>query len=226
MGLYSLVKGLVRGTSDVERALSVSGQGNPLMNKLLPDYATLCAEGRVWKAQEANAGTASVVALPTTASLFTIGNNEPDDGLWYVPLFAYAFAVSNAAAIDHFSLTGCLSQLPATTGGIGVTMTQDIAKTTIKSMCGVRGGGYNGRAILDAGVAITDDLWFPLGPSSGSTGVASAAGPVAWCPINGYFLIPPKTLFGMVSIATSTSCVTMKGLIYAEVPRSYLTSAA
>ena len=220
--MFGFLKGLVRGSVDVLRGLSVSPQGDVLTRKLMPDYAQLVAEGRVWRAQEANAGTASVVALPTTAGLFTIGNNEPDDGLWYVPLFAYAFAVSDAAAIDHFSLTGCLSQIPAVTGGISVTLTQDIAKTTIKSMCGVRGGGYNGRAILDAGVSVTDDLWFPLGPSSGSTAVASGAGAVSWCPINGYFLIPPKTNFSMVSIATSTSNVTMKGLIYAEVPRNYL----
>lgn len=218
----ALMQGLVRGTVDIFRRLALGPQGQQLTAKLLPDYATLCAEGRVWKAQEANAGTASVTALPTTAALFTIGNNEPDDGNWYVPLFAYAFAVSNAAAIDHFSLVGCLSQIPAVTGGIQTTLTQDIAKTTIKSMAGVRGGGYNGRAILDAGVAITDDLWFPLGPSSGSTAVASAAGAVAWCPINGYFLIPPKTSFGMASIATSASNVTMKGLIFAEVPKNYL----
>ena len=222
MDVSSFVKGLVRGSVDSFRHLMVGPQGDAKVSKFLPDYAQLCAEGRIWRAQEANAGTASVVALPTTASLFTIGNNEPDDGLWYVPLFAYGFAVSNAAAIDHFSLTGCLSQIPAVTGGLGVTMAQDIAKSTIKSMSGVRGGGYNGRAILDAGVTVTDDLWFPIGPSSGSTAVASAAGAVSWCPIDGYFLIPPKTLFGMVSVATSASCVTMKGLIYAEVPKSYL----
>lgn len=214
--------GAVRGAYDRVRRLAIGNEGDLITSKLLPDYARLNAEGRVWKAQEANAGTASVVALPTTTGLFTIGNNEPDDGLWYIPLVAYAFGVSNAAAVDHFSLTGCLSQLPAVTGGLGVTLAQDIAKTTIKSMSGTRGGGYNGKAILDAGVSVTDDLWFPLGYGSGSTGVASNAGAVAWCPINGLFLIPPKTLFSMVSVATSTSCVTMKGLIYAEVPKSYL----
>ena len=222
MDISAFVKGLVRGSVDSFKHVMAGPQGDIKVSGFLPKYAQLCAEGRVWKAQEANAGTASVVALPTTAGLFTIGNNEPDDGLWYVPLYAYAFAVSNAAAIDHFSLVGCLSQIPAVTGGLSVTMAQDIAKTTIKSMSGVRGGGYNGRAILDAGVTVTDDLWFPLGYGSGSTAVASAAGAVAWCPIDGYFLIPPKTNFSMVSVATSTSNVTMKGLIYAEVPRNYL----
>src|SRR3990167_8933153 len=124
MDVVSIVKGLVKGSGDMLKHLMVGRQGDLKVSNFLPKYATLAAEGRIWKAQEANAGSASVVALPTTAGLFTIGNNEPDDGLWYIPLFAYGFAVSNAAAIDHFSLTGCLSQIPAVTGGLGVTMAQ------------------------------------------------------------------------------------------------------
>src|SRR3990167_6094196 len=163
------LSGLVRGSVERLRKFAVGEQGQMFNTKLMPDYATLVAENRVWRAQEPNAGTASVVAMPTTAGLFTLGNNEPYEGLWYVPLFAYAFAVSKGAANEYFSLTGCLSQLPAVTGGLGVTLTQDIAKSTIKSMNGVRGGAYPGRAILDAGVTVTDDLWFPVGPGSGST---------------------------------------------------------
>lgn len=215
-------QGMVRGTETL-RTPALGGQGQALVSKFLPDYAQLVAEGRVWRAHEVTP-TASVVALPTTASLFTLGNNEPDDGLWYVVLAAYAHNAANAAAIDHFSLNVCVSQLPAVTGGLAVTMAQDQAKTTIKSMCGVRGGGYNGRAILDTGVAITDDLWFPVG-SSGSTGVASAAGPAIFAWLNGLIVLPPKTLMGMVSVATSTSNTTSKGVIFAEVPRSWLLAA-
>lgn len=223
--MFGYLKGLVRGSVDTIRGLAVSPQGNPLVNKFLPDLATLVAEGRVWRAQETSA-TASVVALPTTAGLFTIGNNEPDDGLWYVGIAAFAYNAANAAAIDNFSLVGCLSQLPALTGGIDVTLAQDLAKTTVKSMCGVRGGGYSGRAILDTGVTVTDDRWFPLGPGSGSTAVASGTGGAAifsW--LNGLVVLPPKTLLSMVSTATSTSNTTIKGFIWAEVPRSCLLSA-
>lgn len=224
MPMQAQDQGLVRGTVDTLRTLAVGPQGQSLTSKLLPDYAQLVAEGRVWRAQEA-AATASVVALPTTASLFTLGNNESDDGNWYIILAAYAFNVANAAAIDSYSLVGCVSQLPATTGGISPTLTQDIAKTSIKSMCGVRGGGYNGRAVLDTGVAITDDLWFPLGPSSGSTGVASAAGAAVFHNLHGLIVLPPKTLLGLVTVATSTSNTTIKGVIYAEVPKNYLLAA-
>lgn len=222
MDVSSFVKGLVRGSVDAFRHAMVGPQGDVKVSKFLPDYAQLVAEGRVWRAQETTA-TASVVALPTTAGLFTIGNNEPDDGLWYVGLVAYAYNAANAAAIDNYSLVGCLSQLPALTGGIDVTMAQDLAKTTIKSMGGVRGGGYNGKAILDTGVTVTDDRWFPVGPGSGSTGVASGTGGAAvFSHLYGLVVLPPKTLFSLVSTATSTSNTTTKGFIWAEVPRGYL----
>ena len=224
--MFGFLKGLMRGRGPENGGapLALAPQGEVFTRKLMPDYAQLCAEGRVWRYPEVTA-TASVVALPTTASLFTVGNNESDDGLWYVVLAAYAFNVANAAAIDSFSLVGCLSQLPATTGGLSPTLVQDQAKTTIKSMCGPRGGGYNGRAILDTGVAITDDVWFPLGQSSGSTGVASAAGAALFNWLHGLILIPPKGLIGLVTVATSTSNTTNKGLIMAEVPKSYLLAA-
>lgn len=221
MGVLATIQGLVRGSVDVFRHVMVGPQGDQKVSKFLPDYATLNAEGRVWRAQESSA-TSSVVNLPSTAGLFTLGNNEPDDGLWYVLIAATAFNGANAAAIDHFGLAACISQLPAVTGGIGVSLTQDQAKTTIKSMCGTRGGGYNGRAILDAGVAITDDDWFPLERSSGSTAIASGTGVGMWCWINGLIVLPPKTLISIVSTATSTSNTTRKGFIWAEVPRNHL----
>lgn len=219
--MFSLMKGVLRGSLDTARALAVGGQGQLFTSQLLPPLAQLVAEGRVWRAQEASA-TASVVALPTTASLFTLGNNESDDGNWYVLLAIYAQEVANAAAIDRWSLAVCLSQLPDPAGGMDTTLAQDIAKTSIKGLLGARQGGYNGRAILDTGVTLdTDDLWFPLG-TSGTTAVASATGGSAFLWLNGLIVMPPKCLLGTASLATSTSCTTRKGLIWAEVPRSWL----
>ena len=215
------VQGLVRGTIDTFRNVMFGSQGDVRVSKFLPDFACLVAEGRVWRAQEATA-TASVVALPTTASLFTIGNNEPDDGLWYVGLAVYAFNSANAAALDAYALAAVISQLPALTGGIDITMAQDIAKTSIKGMGGLRQGGYAGRAILDTGVTVTDDLWFPITNSSGSTAVNSGTGGAIFQFLNGLIVLPPKTLVGFVSTATSTSNTTRKGFIWAEVPKSYL----
>jgi len=214
-------KSLVRGSADLMRTPSVSKEGIGLVSKFLPDYAQLVAEGRVWRVQEASA-TASVVALPTTASLFTVANNEPDDGLWYVGLAAYAFNSANAAAIDYFSLAACVSQMSALTGGTDPTLAQDIARTSVKSMLGVRGGRYAGNAVVDTGVTITDDLWFPLGNGSGSTAVNSGTGAAIWFWMNGLIVLPPKAVVGFVSTATSTSNTTRKGFIWAEVPKSYL----
>jgi hypothetical protein len=223
MDVGAILKGLVRGVEEF-KSLAVGKQGDLKVSKLMPDYAQLVAEGRVWRAQEPTA-TASVTALPTTAGLYTLANNEPDDGLWYVVLAVTAFNSANAAVLDSFGLAGVISQLPAATGGLNATVVQDIAKTNIKSMCGVRGGGYNGRAMLDAGLTVTDDDWFPIADGSGSTAIASATGMTLFKWIHGLIILSPKTLFSMVSTATSTSNTTRKGLIWAEVPKSYLLAA-
>ena len=219
--ITSLLKGLVRNSDAVERPVSVSAKGSLFVVQSMPDYAQLVAEKRVWRANE-TAATASVVALPTTAALFTVGNNEPDDGLWYVVIAAYGFNSANAVAIDNFALAGCISQQRALTGGIDVTLARDIAAGT--GVVNQLGGSivYSGNAILDAGVTITDDRWFPLGMNSGSTAVNSATGGAVFNWLHGLVILPPKTLFGMVSTATSTSNTTRKGLIWAEVPKSYL----
>lgn len=219
--MLGTLKGLIRGSVDTLRQIAVGHQGDAKTSKFLPDYAQLVAEGRVWRVQDA-AAVASVVALPTTTSLLTLANNEGDDGLWYVVLAAYGHNAANAAAIDSFGLVGCISQIPATTGGVNPTPVQDIAKTSIKSMLGVRGGGYNGRAVIDGGNTITDDLWFPLGQSSGSTGVASAAGASVFNWLHGLVILPPKAQLATATVATSTSNTVIKGLIWAEVPKNYL----
>lgn len=224
MDVNSLVKGLVRGSTDVFRSLMVGPRGDMKQSKFLPDYASLVAEGKVWRSQEASA-TASVTALPTTTGLYTIGNNEPDDGLWYVIIAATAFNSANAAALDTFGLAAVVSQLPATTGGTSAALAQDLAKTTVKNMLGVRGGGYSGRAILDTGVSVVDDDWFPLCNSSGSTAIASATGATLWHWLHGIIILPPKALISIVSTATSTSCTTRKGFVWAEVPRDVLIGA-
>ncbi len=224
MNIFAAAQGLIRGGLDVIRNVTVGPLGDVKSSKFLPDYAQLCAEGRVWRAQEATA-TAAVTALPTDAALYTIGNNEPDDGLWYVVLAVTAFNAANAAAFDSFALAGCLSQLPALTGGISTTLAQDLAKTTIKNLGGTRNSGYNGRAILDTGVTIVDDDWFPISNASGSTGVNSSKGVTMWHWLHGIIILPPKTLFAMVATATSASNTTRKGLVWAEVPKNYLLAA-
>lgn len=221
MPVDSLSLGGVRGSGSATRIMSVGGQGQVFSQDLLPQYAQLVAEGRVWRVQEASA-TASVVALPTTASLFTVGNNEPDDGLWYVGIAAYAFNSANAAALDVWSLACCISQNVSTSGGTDPTLTQDIARTSVKNMLGARGGAYSGRAVVDTGVTITDDLWFPLCNSSGSTAINSGTGSSIFHWFNGLVVLPPKAVIGFVSTATSTSNTTRKGFVWAEVPKSWL----
>ena len=105
-------------------------------------------------------------------------------------------------------------------------MARDIANSTgVKNMLGAYATNYNGHAILDEGVTVTDDRWFPLATGQGTTAVNSGTGQTLFAWMHGLVILPPKALFGMVSTATSTSNTTRKGAIWAEVPRSWLVPA-
>ena len=221
MYISAAIQGLIRGSVDSLRQFVCGPQGDVKASQFLPEYAQLVAEGVVWRSQEASA-TASVTALPTDAGLYTLGNNEPDDGKWYVLLAVTAFNSANAAAFDSFGLAACVSQLPAVTGGISTTLAQDVAKTTIKNLAGVRGGGYSGRAILDTGVTIVDDGWFPISGNSGSTAINSSKGVTMWHWLHGVVILPPKTLISIVGTATDTGNTTRKGFVWAEIPKNWL----
>lgn len=220
MGMSADINGLVRGSVDTRRAVAVGPQGDVKTAKLFPDYTQLVAEGRVWRAQEASA-TASVVNLPTTAALFSLVNNEPANGKWYVILALYAYNTANAAAVDNFSLACCVQTAEAQANASA----QDIPRTSVKPMLsGGLQGAYPGNAILDAGVTVTDDLWFPVG-NSGSTAIASATGGSLWVWVNGLIILPPRGALYTVSTATSTSNTTRKGVVWAEVSQSMLLAA-
>lgn len=212
------LKGLLRGSTDTPRSVAVQGQGNVLTAKLLPDYATLVAENRVFHVIEASA-TASVTTLPTTAALPVLANGEPADGLWYVVLAVFAFNSANAVALDSFGLATLIQmQVNAT------TFAQDIARTSVKPMLS-GGGAYSGNAVIDTGVSAVDDLWIPIGRSSGSTAINSATGASLFEWLHGMIVLKPGGGTSLVSTATSGSNTTRKGWIWAEVPKSYLVGA-
>ncbi len=223
MPVDSTLKGLVRGTNDTLRTGMFGGVGSQMTAKFMPDYAHLVAEGKVWRVQEA-AATGSAQALPTTTALLVVGNNEPDDGLWYLGIAVTMFcSVNAAAAFDVIGLSGMISQFTDVTGGLDTALTQDQAKTTIKSMTGLRGGTYPGKAIIDQGVTLdTDDDFFPIANGTGPTGIVAAKGLTIFSWLNGIVVLPPKTLFSLASTSTSGTSTTRKGFIWAEVPRSYI----
>lgn len=210
-----LNKYLRRGTTTQEVGSAANETGSLYVNQELPPVSVLSARGMIWRAKQATA-TASVTALPTTAAAVSLQNAENDDGLWYVILAVTSFNAANAAAVDAVGLVHCITDVPGT-----ALLTQDIAKTSVKGYRAAQ-GGYNGRAIIDLAASITDDLWEPIAPGGGSTGVASATGGtnVFWLPVP--IILPPRGIHSLQSTATSTSATTAKGWIWAEVTKGML----
>lgn len=211
----SVLNRLYRRGTTTEQPLAGNESGAMYVNQELPISAVLAARGQMWRAKQATA-TASVTAMPTGTAAVSLQNGEADDGLWYVIYAVTSFNAANAAAVDAVGLVHCITDIPGT-----LTLTQDIAKTSIKGYRAAQ-GGYNGKAIIDLAATITDDLWEPVGTTPGSTGVASAAGgtTVIWLPVP--IILPPKGIHSLQSTATSTSATTAKGWIWAEVSKGML----
>ena len=101
-------KFLKRGTTDTVLSGQCSSLGSLYVSDLLPPYAALVNENCVWKGMSAKAGAVSIVAIPTTAAMFTLQNYEPTGGKTYFILDVWALCIVNAAALASFSLIGCL----------------------------------------------------------------------------------------------------------------------
>lgn len=211
----SVLNRLYRRGTTTEQPATGNETGAMYVNQELPLSAVLAARGGMWRAKQATA-TASVTALPTSAAAVSLQNGEADDGLWYVIYAVTSFNAANAAALDAIGLVHCITDVPGT-----ATLTQDIAKTSIKGYRAAQ-GAYGGKAIIDLAATITDDLWEPIAPGGGSTAINSAAGgtSVFWLPVP--IILPPKGIHSLQSTATSTSATTAKGWIWAEVTKGML----
>lgn len=144
------------------------------------------------------AAIAAVVAIPTTAHMLALYNNEPDGGRAYVIDWVAVSGVAKTAAAGQQHIIGNIGQVREAT--------PTDAALSIKKLNGM-GTGDNSRArtILNAtALPATTGLaanWFPLGPAFGSPGAAGTPGHAAWCDVGGRIIVPPGRYFAVHVLA-------------------------
>lgn len=140
----------------------------------------------------------AVVAIPTTAHMLALYNNEPDGGRSYVIDWVACSGVAKTAAAGQQHIIGNIGQVRETA--------PTDAGLTIKKLNGVgTGEDTRARTILNAtalpaatGLAAN---WFPLGPAFGSPGAAATPGHAGWCDVGGRIIVPPGRYFAMHVLA-------------------------
>lgn len=183
-----------------------TSSGHAFIIKKIPDYTTLVAQGKVWKAQDLTT-TAVLTALPTTVSALTAQNPTPN--LWYV-VFAVTIIVDVApVSLGSVGLSYCTHNLPVT------DYTRDVALTVVNGLMGGQ-GAYNGQIILDRGATVVDNGWVPIGDS-----FSNVVNSQAWMQAERAFvapvIIPPKMHISIGAQGNSATFEAGIGLIWAEV---------
>jgi hypothetical protein len=184
------------GNDEVQVALTA--QQEQLVAAGTAPYQEIVRAGRSFWTNTTSA-VAAVVALPTTACLLALYNNDVDGGRSLVIDWVAASGAAKTAAAGQ-------AHLLANVGQVRETAPTDAA-LTIKKANGLASGAndtkvrtiVSGTALPAAtGVAAN---WFPLSAATGFPGAAATPGHALYADVGGRFIIPPGRYFAVTVLA-------------------------
>lgn len=148
-------------------------------------------------------GVAAVVAIPTTAVLLALYNNDVDGGRSLIIDWVAAQATATTTTVA--AQAQMLLNVGQTRAAVPAT-----SALTIQKLNGLASGVNDTRArtiisgtALDAVTGVAAN-WFPWGANAVKTNVVAnttSIGYGCWAPVNGRFIIPPGRYFAMHVLA-------------------------
>ena len=185
--------------------LQVNKRGDLYVTEGLPAFTYLVNSGCVWRAK--SAATACVVAVPTTASIFTLQNTQSDGGLSFVILDLFAMSVVMEATFQQAHLIYVVN------GARVANQTASVTPVNARA----RASAYVGSAICAApGANVVDTGWFPAGIST-TTVLVSLPGQALYCRMDGLIVLPPGGLMGVSVMGADVTNTYHVGATWAEV---------
>jgi len=206
--MQSLVKLLSRITG-LEISAQGSAAGDAMVAQGAASYEEITRAGLAFHCISATS-TAAVVAIPTTASLFSIWNSADDGGKSIVIDAVFGFASDVGAAHEQSALIYVLGQTRVATNAGAIVVRRN-----------------NGYGATNDSVAICDDVttldavtgvtigWMPIG-NSVNTAVVSLGGQALYAPVDGRLIVPPGRLFALHVISASVGGLWQVGAMWHE----------
>jgi len=198
--IRKLLEGLdAESDGDEEKNIALTPQLEQLMAPGAAPYREIVRMGRAFYTGTTTA-VAAVVAIPTTAVLMALFNNDVDGGRSFVIDWIAASGVAKTAAAGQAQLLVNLGQVreaaPSDSGliikkanGMGAGAGLDTKARTI-----IGGTALPGTT----GVA---GQWIPVCPAVGFPGAAATPGHGLWTAADGRWIVPPGRYFAMHVLA-------------------------
>lgn len=186
------------GVGHSDEQVALTGQLEQLVAAGAAPYREITRMGRSFWTNTTTA-VAAVVAVPTTAVLLALYNNDADGGRSLVIDWVAASGAAKTAAAGQ-------AQLLANLGQVRETAPTDAA-LSIKKTNGL-GGGTNDTRVrtivsgtaLPAATGVAAN-WFPLAAATGFPGAAATPGHGLYAAVDGRLIVPPGRYFAVTVLA-------------------------
>jgi len=193
-----------------EENVSLSEQGELLVALATSFYGETVRAGRAFEVHTTSA-VAAVIAMPTTAVLLHIYNNEPDDGRIIIVDRCWGMQIASAATAGQCALIGALGQTRVASPAASLT------KTALNGMGGTDSRVVTSTAALDAVTGVAGN-WRVLPGQTGGThpGAAAPPGMFVNSDVNGRIIVPPGRSFGIHVFADAVASTFLVGIEWHE----------
>lgn len=182
-----------------DQQLAVNNRGELLIAQALPPNVELVRLGNSWWTKLTTA-TAPVIVEPTTASLLSLWNGEPDTGYCYILDSIFGYKVANDASASGMLALAMLN--------VAKTTAPADAALAINSMIGRKAGQTLARTVVGAS-GLVNDGWQSIGYPSPSVPTATVSiGQGYDIDLLGKYIVRPGGYFHhscLAAVATATS---------------------
>lgn len=215
--LRLLLRGIDQGSPGDDEQIALSEQGELIAAIGSSFYEETVKIGRSFEVHT-TAAIAAVVALPTTASMLSIWNGEPDGGRSYVIDRVWGLRIVSTTAIaSQAALIGCLGQTRVATLGAA----SGLPLNALNSNGGKDSKltSYLNAVALDAVTGVTGNWRVLPGQTGGlkiSAGAATVGGDFINADINGRIIVAPGRAFGVHIFAPLVAETFICGIEYHE----------
>ena len=204
---------VVEATGCEETQVMLTGQAEELTANAAAIYQDASRIGRsFWVANAIGTPVSAVTAIPTTAHMLALYNNEPDGGRSYVINYVWVHNVAvTAVTIFHAGIIGLLGQVRE---AIPTNAAPVVKNANSGGKLDTRARTIIGGTALPAGTGLAAN-WMPLSTTFHNK-VVTLPGHGAYVPIDGRIIVPPGRYFAVHVLASITTNTYIAGIGWTE----------